>query len=66
MRKSFLSVEKPLQNLLDTARSLGATRFVDYVIDSGLGPQLTQSHSPLTVFAPTNEAFEVLKYINHH
>lgn len=33
---------KPLKNVLETARDLGATRFVNYLEESGLGRELAQ------------------------
>ena len=48
---------KPLKNVLDTARELGATDFVQYVEESGLDKEWTREGA-FTLFAPTNEAFQ--------
>lgn len=47
---------KPLKNILDTARDLGATDFVRYVEESGLEKEWAREGA-FTLFAPTNEAF---------
>lgn len=47
---------KPLKNILDTARELGATEFVKYVEESGLQKEWSRDGA-FTLFAPTNEAF---------
>ena len=49
---------KPLINLLDTAESLGATRWASYIRESGLANEL-ETAGAYTLFAPTNEAFDV-------
>ena len=48
---------KPLKNVLDTARDLGATDFVRYVEESGLQKEWSREGA-FTLFAPTNEAFQ--------
>ena len=58
---------KPLKNILETARELGATDFVRYVEESGLQKLCTilfvkrnlnhLQKKAFTLFAPTNEAF---------
>ncbi|CAG2100718.1 unnamed protein product [Medioppia subpectinata] len=55
---------KPLKNLWQTARDLGATDFMRYSLDSQIGFDLIQTHSPLTLFIPTNEAFRKLRGIS--
>lgn len=50
---------KPLRNLLETAQDLGASQFVDYAYEHGFELELTQAQSPLTLFVPTNKAFDV-------
>ncbi|KZS06760.1 transforming growth factor-beta-induced protein ig-h3 [Daphnia magna] len=47
---------KPLKNILETARELGATDFVRYVEESGLQKEWAREGA-FTLFAPTNEAF---------
>ncbi|XP_046655629.1 periostin-like [Daphnia pulicaria] len=47
---------KPLKNILETARELGATDFVQYVEESGLQKEWAREGA-FTLFAPTNEAF---------
>jgi len=47
---------KPLKNVLETARELGASDFVDYVEESGLDKELS-TEGAFTLLAPTNEAF---------
>ncbi|XP_076359992.1 transforming growth factor-beta-induced protein ig-h3-like isoform X3 [Tachypleus tridentatus] len=51
---------KPMTNVLDTARDLGATYFVDYLTKAGLSDSLRQAGAAVTLFAPTNEAFETM------
>ncbi|XP_076359990.1 transforming growth factor-beta-induced protein ig-h3-like isoform X2 [Tachypleus tridentatus] len=51
---------KPMTNVLDTARDLGATYFVDYLTKAGLSDSLRQAGAAVTLFAPTNEAFEMI------
>jgi len=48
---------KPLKNILETARDLGATEFVKYVEESGLQKEWVRDGA-FTLFAPTNEAFK--------
>ncbi|XP_023217812.1 transforming growth factor-beta-induced protein ig-h3-like isoform X2 [Centruroides sculpturatus] len=57
---------KPMSNVLDTARDLGATKFVEYLIRGGFSQQLIQGEKAVTLFAPTNEAFKAmdLNYIS--
>lgn len=52
---------KPLKNILETARDLGATDFVNYIEESGLDKELA-SEGAFTLFAPTNEAFQNIPY----
>lgn len=47
---------KPLKNILETARDIGATDFVKYVEESGLQKDWSREGA-FTLFAPTNEAF---------
>ena len=47
---------KPLKNILDTARELGATDFVKYVESTGLEKEWVREGA-FTLFAPSNEAF---------
>jgi uncharacterized surface protein with fasciclin (FAS1) repeats len=49
---------KPLKNILDTARELGAGKFVSYIEESGLGSELSKEGT-YTLFAPVDDAFEV-------
>ena len=51
---------KPLKNILDTARDLGATDFVRYVEESGLQKEWSREGA-FTLFAPTNEAFQSIR-----
>ncbi|XP_076352221.1 periostin-like isoform X2 [Tachypleus tridentatus] len=51
---------KPMTNVLDTAKSLGATQFVDYLTKAGLAESLRHAGSAVTLFAPTNEAFDMM------
>ncbi|XP_076352219.1 transforming growth factor-beta-induced protein ig-h3-like isoform X1 [Tachypleus tridentatus] len=51
---------KPMTNVLDTAKSLGATQFVDYLTKAGLAESLRHAGSAVTLFAPTNEAFDAM------
>jgi uncharacterized surface protein with fasciclin (FAS1) repeats len=57
---------KALKNILDTARDLGAGKFVSYIEESGLGIELTKEGT-YTLFAPLDDAFEVslLSYYAH-
>lgn len=57
---------KPLKNVLDTARDLGARKFVSYIEDSGLGSELSKGGT-YTLFAPLDDAFDVslLPYYKH-
>ena len=48
---------KPLKNVLETARDLGATKFVEYLEQSGIANDLNQEGT-FTLFAPTDQAFE--------
>ncbi|RWS09050.1 transforming growth factor-beta-induced protein ig-h3-like protein, partial [Dinothrombium tinctorium] len=52
--------EADLLNVVDTALQMGATYFVDYLAKSGLDQKLKHSKSTVTLFVPTNEAFESL------
>lgn len=45
-------------NVLETAESLGATKWAQYIRESGLAGEL-EAAGAYTLFAPTNEAFEV-------
>lgn len=49
---------KPLKNVLETAREMGASKFVQYAEDSGLGPELAAAGA-VTLFAPLDHAFDV-------
>lgn len=51
---------KPLSTLLETAESLGATKWAQYIRESGLSGEL-ESAGAYTLFAPTNEAFDNLR-----
>ncbi|KAK7067798.1 hypothetical protein SK128_013712 [Halocaridina rubra] len=51
---------KPLMNLLETAESLGATKWAQYIRESGLAAEL-ESAGAFTLFAPTNDAFDNLR-----
>ena len=54
--------EKPLGNLLDTARDLGLSHFSELIVRNNLS-DLLQNHGAFTVFAPSDEAFrEVSAY----
>ena len=44
--------------ILETAESLGATKWVRYIRKSGLENEL-ESAGAFTLFAPTNEAYDV-------
>jgi uncharacterized surface protein with fasciclin (FAS1) repeats len=57
---------KPLRNILDTARDLGAGKFVNYIEESGLSTELTKEGT-YTLFAPLDDAFDVslLSYYAH-
>lgn len=48
----------PLKNLLETARQLGAGKFVKYLEQSGLAQELS-TEGPFTLFAPSDEVFRV-------
>lgn len=48
---------KPLRNVLETARELGATKFVKYLEDNGIADELTREGT-YTLFAPFDHAFE--------
>ncbi|GFR09144.1 transforming growth factor-beta-induced protein ig-h3 [Trichonephila clavata] len=50
---------KPMTDVVKTARDLGATTFVDYLNEAGLTERLTTPGEAITLFAPTNEAFQV-------
>ena len=52
----LMRLVKPLKNVLETARELGATDFVDYIEESGLDKELS-TEGAFTLLAPTNEAF---------
>ena len=49
-------------NLLETAESLGATKWAQYIRESGLANEL-ETAGAYTLFAPTNEAFDVSSII---
>ncbi|CAL1292127.1 unnamed protein product [Larinioides sclopetarius] len=51
---------KPMTDVVRTARDLGATVFVDYLNEAGLTERLRTPGEVITLFAPTNEAFEQL------
>ncbi|XP_054712252.1 transforming growth factor-beta-induced protein ig-h3-like [Uloborus diversus] len=51
---------KPMADVVRTARDLGATTFVDYLHEAGLTERLRKPGQAITLFAPTNEAFERL------
>ncbi|ROT76819.1 Transforming growth factor-beta-induced protein ig-h3 [Penaeus vannamei] len=51
---------KPLKNLLETAEALGATKWADYIRESGLANEL-ETAGAYTLFAPTNQAFSNLR-----
>jgi uncharacterized surface protein with fasciclin (FAS1) repeats len=57
---------KPLKHILDTARDLGASKFVSYIEESGLSTELTKEGT-YTLFAPLDDAFDVslLSYYAH-
>ena len=46
-----------MKNVLDTARDLGATKFVKYLEDSGIANELMRDGT-FTLFAPFDSAFE--------
>ncbi|ODM95792.1 Transforming growth factor-beta-induced protein ig-h3 [Orchesella cincta] len=48
---------KPLKNVLETARELGAKKFVKYLEDSGLAEELSRPGT-FTLFAPFDHAFD--------
>ena len=52
---------KPLKNILETARELGASDFVNYIVESGLDKELSREGA-FTLFAPTNEAFQSIPF----
>lgn len=54
---------KPMLNLLETMVELGATKFVDYAIQAGLADRLRLPGEAMTVFVPTNQAFQSLNSI---
>ncbi|GFX89992.1 transforming growth factor-beta-induced protein ig-h3 [Trichonephila clavipes] len=57
---------KPMTDVVKTARDLGATTFVDYLNEAGLTERLTTPGEAITLFAPTNEAFQgSLKSVVH-
>ncbi|GFT50127.1 periostin [Nephila pilipes] len=49
-----------MTDVVKTARDLGATTFVDYLNEAGLTERLTTPGEAITLFAPTNEAFQQL------
>ncbi|XP_035232853.1 transforming growth factor-beta-induced protein ig-h3-like [Stegodyphus dumicola] len=51
---------KPMSDVVRTARDLGATVFVDYLHEAGLADRLRRPGQAITLFAPTNEAFDQL------
>ncbi|XP_015919526.2 transforming growth factor-beta-induced protein ig-h3-like [Parasteatoda tepidariorum] len=51
---------KPMTDVVRTARDIGATVFVDYLNEAGLTDQLKSPGEAITLFAPTNVAFERL------
>jgi len=48
---------KPLKNILDTARDLGASKFVKYLEDAGMANELSREGT-FTLFAPLDSSFE--------
>lgn len=48
----------PLKTLLETARQLGAGKFVKYLEQSGMAQELN-TDGPFTLFAPSDEVFRV-------
>lgn len=54
---------KPMTDVVRTARDIGATTFVEYLNEAGLADRLRRPDEAYTVFAPTNEAFEVSLYL---
>lgn len=53
----LLFIVKPLKNVLETARELGATKFVQYLEYSGIAEELIQDGT-FTLFAPIDSAFD--------
>jgi transforming growth factor-beta-induced protein len=51
---------KPMKNILDTARELGAGKFVGYIEESGLDSELLKEGT-YTLFAPLDDAFDDLE-----
>ncbi|KAG8184629.1 hypothetical protein JTE90_022677 [Oedothorax gibbosus] len=49
---------KPMTDVVRTAKDLGATLFVEYLNEAGLTERLRRPGEAITLFAPTNEAFE--------
>lgn len=49
-----------MTDVVRTARDIGATAFVEYLNEAGLADRLRTPNEAFTVFAPTNEAFEVI------
>jgi len=47
-----------MKNILDTARELGAGKFVGYIEESGLDSELLKEGT-YTLFAPLDDAFDV-------
>lgn len=52
--------DKP-ETVLEVAEQLGRTTFAELLRKHGLDAELSQS-GPFTIFAPSNQAFEVLHY----
>lgn len=50
---------KPLKDVLETAEDLGATIFIQHIKEAGLESQLRKTGA-LTLFVPTNAAFETI------
>lgn len=50
----------PSLNLVEVATLNGFTTLVDLAVTAGLGEDLTDPDADLTIFAPTNEAFDAL------
>ena len=48
--------EKPLGNLLETARDLGLSQFSQHIVRSNLS-DLFENQGAFTVFAPSDQAF---------
>lgn len=53
----FIQTVKALKNVVETARDLGAKKFVKFLEDSGLAQELSQPGT-FTLFAPLDSAFD--------